>query len=311
MVWDQKIKLTEKDIDILLTGEILIDNIIHKNTDTSSHIIGGSPFNICKNLTKMHINNRFYGAIGNDSYGLEIQRQIKAWNIQAYLNVTDLSTSSVTMDQSISSPLPIFRRSADSSILLTKRLLDEIARTKLFHFTYWPLSKEPGRSTILSLLDKAHANNALIGFDPNYHPLLDDQEQTGLKTIRDIINRVDIIKPSLDDSYRMFGEKSTEEYLELYEKLGAKLTIMTLGKEGMIARYQGHTLRLPSMAKDVIDATGAGDAFWSGFYAGLIFEKSIYQSFVMGLTASSLKMKTIGPEFDVTDFQIHLERKGI
>ncbi|MDT8336509.1 MAG: PfkB family carbohydrate kinase [Candidatus Izemoplasmatales bacterium] len=303
MVWNEKFAFADKHLEVVIIGEVVVDTIIHNDLNLVSNIIGGSPFNICKNLTNLSIINRFYGAIGNDKNGQNVLQQIQSRGINAEINITDFETSTVTMDQTISSPLPIFHRSADSEIHLSNCLINDIAKTKLLHFSYWPLSEEPSRSTILSLLDKARENKTLIGFDPNYHPLLDDDMKTGLKTLKEVINRIDIIKPSLDDSLRIFGEHTVDEYLDIYEKLGAKLIIMTLGKNGLIARYKKQTIKMPSLATKVIDATGAGDAFWSGLYTGLLKGKSIYNSFEMGLLASSLKMRTIGPDFDVDEFQ--------
>jgi fructokinase len=307
MVWDEVIQLPQKKLNLVLIGEIVIDTIIHKDSLKTSKFIGGSPFNICKNLTRLKIKNHFFGAVGNDKCGREVLKQIEKLGIQASINLIDQKTSSVTVDQTISSPLPVFHRSADTHIPLSMSLIEHTANAKLLHFTYWPLSGEPSRQTILSLLDEANANNTLVGFDPNYHPLLDDDQQSGLKLIKDLIHRVDIIKPSLDDSIRIFGEKTVEEYLATYEGLGAKLIFMTLGKDGLVARYKGETLRMPTMAKVVVDATGAGDAFWSGLYAGILKGKTIRESIVLGLTASSYKMKSIGSEFDVSEFQKHLE----
>lgn len=306
MVWDEVIALADKKTNICLVGEIVIDTIVHKSLNIITNIIGGSPFNICKNLTKIGINNHFVGAVGNDENGKSVLKQIKTLGIDATINIVEKATSTVAVDQTISSPLPVFNRSADSQIPLSQDLIDNITSSRLLHFTYWPLSEEPAKSTIMVLLDKAHANNVLVGFDPNYHSYLDDDNENGLKTIKAIIDKVDIIKPSLDDSIRMFGEKEVEEYLEIYENLGAKLIIMTLGKDGLVARYKGETLKLPSLATKVIDSTGAGDAFWSGLYTGIIKSKSIKKSINIGLVASAIKMKTIGAEFDVNEFKNEL-----
>ena len=303
MVWDEIIQLNNNKTNISLVGEIVIDTIIHKDLNMITNIIGGSPFNICKNLTKIGIANHLIGSVGNDENGKNVLMQIKALGIDATINVVEKATATVAVDQTISSPLPVFNRSADSQIPLSQDLIDNITCSKLLHFTYWPLSEEPSKSTIMVLLDKARENNVLIGFDPNYHSYLDDDSENGLKTIKTIIDRVDIIKPSLDDSIRMFGEREVEDYLKIYEDLGAKLIIMTLGKDGLVARYKGETLKLPSLATKVIDSTGAGDAFWSGLYTGIIRGKSIIDSINIGLMASAIKMKTIGAEFDVNEFR--------
>ncbi len=298
MVWDDIINLSNKDINILLIGEIVIDIIHTSKNKNKETIIGGSPYNICKNLTKMGINNRFYGAVGNDYYGKKVLSQIEYFKINAEIQISDKATSYVNLNQTISSPIPIFNRSADNCIYFNNKLKADAENAKILHFTYWPISKNPSRDTILRLIDKAKANKTLIGFDPNYHPLLDNDEN-GIKTIKDIINKVDIIKPSLDDSIRIFGKKSINDFLDIYESLGAKIIIMTLGKDGLIIRYKGENLKMTSVATEIIDSTGAGDAFWSGFYSGIIKKLTIKKSLELGLICSALKLKYIGPDFPV------------
>ncbi len=302
MIWDETFDFEKKEINILLIGEIVIDIIHNHKAKKKSIMIGGSPYNVCKNLTKLGISNRFYGAAGNDFYGYKVLEQIKAKKIDANIQISKKPTSFVIINQTVSSPTPVFNRSADSHIYINEKLKEDVLHSKILHFTYWAISKNPSRKTILEIIDIAKTNNTLIGFDPNYHPLLDNHDKTGFKILKDIINKVDIIKPSLDDSSRMFGKKTIDEYLEIYESLGAKLIIMTLGKDGLIARFKGETLRIPSVATKIIDSTGAGDAFWSGLYAGIINKLTIKQSLKLGLIFSALNLKQIGADFDIQKY---------
>ncbi|MBN2540041.1 MAG: sugar kinase [Bacilli bacterium] len=310
MIWDKDIKIPTKEIDVLLVGEIVIDIIQHESSHEARTFIGGSPYNICKNLTKLGIQNKFYGSVGNDDYGTQVLEQIKQKGIDAEVNITDGPTSYVFLNQTVSSPIPIFHRSADYYIYLDDKLITDASHSKILHFTYWPLSKGPARDTLLDLIDKAKANSTLIGFDPNYHPHLDDESQSGLQLIKDVIHKVDFLKPSRDDSERMFGKHSTQEYLEIYESLGAKLVIMTLGKDGLAARYEGQTIQMPTYATEVVDSTGAGDAFWSGFYSGLIHHLSLHDALKLGSMCSSMKLKTVGAEFDVQKYEDLIKTMG-
>ena len=49
---------------------------------------------------------------------------------------------------------------------------------------------------------------------------------------------------------------------------GAAAVVATLGPEGAIAWAGGQEIRVPAAAVDVVDTTGAGDAFRAGFAAG-------------------------------------------
>ncbi|MAG68853.1 MAG: carbohydrate kinase family protein [Acidobacteria bacterium] len=55
---------------------------------------------------------------------------------------------------------------------------------------------------------------------------------------------------------------------ELASRFDAALTAVTLGAEGSLALVGGQEIRSPGRPVDVVDTTGAGDAFRGGFIAG-------------------------------------------
>lgn len=306
MHFSEAFDFPSKDIDVLLIGEVLVDIIQTENDEKKC--AGGSPYNIAKNLTKLGIKNKFYGAIGNDPLGKIIINDIKSNHLQTVINKTNKTTSFVRLNQTADSPQPHFHRGSDYLIPFTEQLSKDISCSKILHFTYWPLSLASSLDTLEAIVKEAPAHQTLIGFDPNYHPLLDNGSAKGLEAVKRIIKYIDIIKPSLDDSKRLFGSKTNEEYLDIYESLGAKLIIMTLGKYGLIARYKGATISMTSKAETVVDSTGAGDAFWSGLYAGLTRKHSIMDALILGLLCSAENLKVVGAEVDLPTIDI-LETK--
>ncbi|WP_238916960.1 PfkB family carbohydrate kinase [Clostridium sp. YIM B02555] len=65
---------------------------------------------------------------------------------------------------------------------------------------------------------------------------------------------------------------------------------MTLGKDGAIASNGLETIRFETLAKEVVDTTGAGDAFWSGFYTSIIKGYSIREALNLGFAVSAYKL---------------------
>ncbi|MGD9902274.1 MAG: carbohydrate kinase family protein [Vicinamibacterales bacterium] len=54
----------------------------------------------------------------------------------------------------------------------------------------------------------------------------------------------------------------------LQDASGAAVVCVTLGEEGSLARAGGREIRTPAFPVEVVDPTGAGDAFRAGFIAG-------------------------------------------
>ncbi|MCF7926019.1 MAG: carbohydrate kinase [Candidatus Izimaplasma sp.] len=284
----------DKVYDILLVGEILIDIIESK---TASNIVfGGSPANITINLKKLGFNPYLCATIGTDDYGTFLKNVLQAENVSLkFIRRVNQATSIVKLNQTKETPTPIFKRQADKEIRLSNKLMNHLKQSKILHFTFWPLSTNKTKKTIISLLNSAKENDVLVGFDPNFHPDLITTDISPLSIIEEIKDKIDIIKPSLDDSKRLFGKKlSKEDLMDKYESLNINLIILTLGKDGIFVSHNKKRFMLKTHAKEVIDATGAGDAFWSGLYAGILKNMSVKKSCLVGLKCSAHNLKQIG-----------------
>ncbi len=71
------------------------------------------------------------------------------------------------------------------------------------------------------------------------------------------------------EAYRLTGEKDYEKAAVKLVARGAKNVIIKLGKDGCYALSEGFTGVVKSLDVEVVDTTGAGDAFVSGFVAAL------------------------------------------
>ena len=260
------------------------------------HVFGGSPANIAVNLHSLGIDPQFFGAVGNDDLGLYLKNELRIKGIDSEnVRTFRTKTTTVKIENNRETPVPTFERTSDYHIYYTKELEMALANVKIVHFSYWPLSKEPARSTIESVIKVCKKNKIIIGFDPNYHKDLETTDSISIEELKTIMGQVDIIKPSLDDSKRIFGDNLTiSEYMSKYQELGCKLIVMTLGKDGVVVSYQGELIKMPSVAKDIVDVTGAGDAFWSGLYAAILKHENIYNAVKIGLICSSYSLKKLG-----------------
>jgi len=256
--------------DIVCFGEVLIDRITDDQNKTHDYM-GGSPSNIAMNMQQLGAKTLFVGAIGNDSHGQFIQDRFLNAHVKTHLTRVDEPTSLVEINQSSDSPLPVFSRAADYHIPADPFLLDAAQSTKIFHFSYWPLTRKPAVDTLKKAINKAIQAGAIIGFDPNLHPALHHPDAVSQKDFEDLLRHVDFIKPSLDDAKRMWGDDLLiSDYLDRYESFDIPVIIMSLGKDGIVLSHQKKRTFIPSPTTKVVDTTGAGDAFYSGFYMSLI-----------------------------------------
>lgn len=298
--FNKKIEFIESTNDVLTVGELLIDMISTEygddfECDTYKRYFGGSPSNIAINVKRLGIRSIVASAVGNDSFGGYLVRQLEQAGVNtSYIQRVDEATSMVLVTKSKLKPIPIFYRAADSKLACSQQLLSAVEASKLVHFSCWPISCEPSRSTVLQAIEHAQQLGKLVCFDPNYHPAIWSNDEDGIGFIKSLLSRIDIVKPSEDDAERLFGPDTVEKQLQKFLKLGVKLVIMTLGKDGAIVSNGIETVRMNTLATKVVDATGAGDAFWSGFYAALISGYTIQEALSSGMATSAYKLKFTG-----------------
>ncbi len=280
---------------ITLIGEILVDEI-KENGNETLYLFGGSPANIAINLKDLgDFEINLFGTIGNDKYGDLIIDKLVEKNIETKnIKRVHKRTSVVKINKTSSSPVPIFRRDADCYIEFTDDMENAIKNSAIVHFSFWPLSVKPAKDTILRVLEVAKKYNTLIGFDPNFHISLVTDDSPDLNELKQIMSQVDIMKPSLDDSVRLFGPRSTMELINTYSNLGVKLVVMTLGKDGLLAKLENEIIKMPTLATKIIDATGAGDAFYSGMYIAILNNESINVVLKSGSACSAYNLEVVG-----------------
>ena len=298
--FDLPLPLRAADTDVLTVGELLIDMIATEYEGEGGgngyeRHFGGSPANIAMNCRHLGLRSRMACCVGQDGMGDFLVRHLEAAGLDGPLvQRCDAATSMVVVTRSKGTPVPIFYRDADFQLAFTPQLEAAVRNARIVHFSCWPISRVPARQTVLRVLDAAREAGALVGFDPNYHPAIWARGEDGIAFVRDIIGRADVVKPSEDDAARLFGPGTPDVQLERFLSLGAKRVVMTMGKEGVLAS-DGHTTeRYAAIDAEVVDTTGAGDAFWSGFYAGSATGLSMREAIRTGLAVSALKLGKVG-----------------
>ncbi|MDR2846091.1 MAG: PfkB family carbohydrate kinase [Candidatus Methanoplasma sp.] len=87
------------------------------------------------------------------------------------------------------------------------------------------------------------------------------------------------------------------------------LVVRTEGSAGSIAKIDGEVVRIPMVKGERFeDATGAGDAYRAGFYAGLYNEYSIQESLILASTVSSFVVEKTGALTNIPSWESVLKR---
>ena len=80
----------------------------------------------------------------------------------------------------------------------------------------------------------AKAAGVLISYDPNYRPSLWKSKEYAVKKMRSVIELVDVMKVSDEESTLLTEAKSYEQAADQLLAMGPKLVAITLGEQGVL-----------------------------------------------------------------------------
>ncbi len=303
----------KKDIDIVCVGEVLIDFIgnqidksISQTNDYKKHL-GGSPTNVAMHMSRMGLKIVLVAALGNDGLGDYILKKLNTTQIDttAIQKIKNKSTSNIIVSRSSSTPEFIPYRAADYQIKKKQISNALLKRVKIFHTTCFALSKNPARKTILSKAKNANKYNCTLSIDINYSSKIWSSKAKALKVIKQYCKFNPLVKISMDDVQRLFGEEFTvQQVFDFFHKQNVSIVCLTLGNQGVqLSQKNKEIISLPAIQIDkIVDVTGAGDAFWSGFLATYSKEYSLEKCLENALKLAALKLQNVGSHPKNIDF---------
>ncbi|WP_108114601.1 carbohydrate kinase family protein [Kordia periserrulae] len=297
--------MTNKQIDILCVGEALVDFIGHQDgvliSDTRDYhrYLGGSPTNVAMNTARLGLQSTLVATIGNDGLGSYIVERLNEINIDTtHIKQTKTHpTSVIFVSRSKDTPDFIPYRSADFLITEEQLPSELLQQASIFHTTCFALSKNPAQETIIQKAAEAFALGCRLSIDINYSEKIWSDKANALEIIKKYCSYNPLVKISEDDIARLFGtETSHDAVFDFFHSLGVDIVCLTLGKHGVKLSQKGKDLVLMPAIKinKVMDATGAGDAFWSGFLFAYLKEKSIEDCLHIALQLAALKLQNVG-----------------
>jgi fructokinase len=294
-----------KSIDIISIGEVLIDFIGHEvntsinRTKDYHRFLGGSPTNVAVNATRLGLKSVLVASCGQDGLGDYVVRKLKSNNvITSQIRKSEtLPTSVIFVSKSTETPDFIPYRQADCEIYESQLPDDIIAESKIFHTTCFALSKNPARDTILNRAKKARELGLKLSIDINFSERIWPDREEAKIVLQDYLKNDPLVKLSEDDCYRLFAEVKSEDYIfDYFHHLGASTICLTKGKNGVAVSdlNQGLFFQKAIQIDEVKDATGAGDAFWTGFLFAQIENKNINDCITIAQKLASIKLQNVG-----------------
>lgn len=260
--------------DVVTVGEIYIDHVFSGLKSWSQpgeevftrnylrELGGGAAITACS-LGRLGRKTAAFGVVGEDEEAW-VKQRLSEFNVETTGLKQVSGSTGVTMSVSVMSERSFYSYQGSNKFLwdylLTDGLTQQLQKATHVHFAA-PLERRFAEA-VLPALKKAGCTLSLdVGWQPEWY-----QEPENLQTCLDI----DYFLPNRKEAECLTGKERSVEVLLGLEQLGFSHAVVKLGAQGAAIRTGGTMLRVTSPQVEVVDTTGAGDAFNAGLIDALL-----------------------------------------
>ncbi|HSL01056.1 MAG TPA: carbohydrate kinase [Rubrobacteraceae bacterium] len=257
---------------IVAVGEVVAD--VYRDEGGSAGELpftarpGGAPANVAVAAARLGEEAAFAGSVGEDLFGDFILRTLETEDVDtsavrrcepptrtslAFVEISDDGDRSFTFYRSNPAADELLREEDVSGEL--------VSGASFVNFGSILLIKEPGRSAVRKAARLAHDEGVPTAFDVNYRAHLWESADAAREAVDPLFDLSTVVKLGDDEVTPLLGTEDVEEATDKLLGRGVSLVLVSLGARGAYYATPAFRGTVPSFEVEVVDATGAGDAF--------------------------------------------------
>lgn len=279
---------------VLIYGDVLIDQFsTHVENNQYEKFLGGATVNVAVGVRRLGVPTNFVTVFGEQEDSAFAKNRLLEEGV-------DITYSQTVPHKKLSNVyvnlLPngdrIFNRYEDSTptIQVTKEAFQPNAfhEASIFHFSSGTMFQQTALETTKHAVTVANKNGLIVSFDANIRPLRWENEEICRETITSFLPYVDVLKVTEEELYFLTKTNNRAMGVRQLTPYQLPLIFVTAGEKGTYAIVHGKTYYVPAEKVNVIDTTGAGDAFMASILS------SIYKEGIPKDESSLIKCTKLG-----------------
>lgn len=289
--------------EVICTGGAVVDILVRSldqlppagqavTVDQIALQIGGCGINTAVLLARLGLKVSFWGRLGADTLGRFLKSQLEEEMVHPEVFILDptIPTKSAVVVVNTKGERSLIR-STDGGNALSLKDLDHIDLRGVRHLHIggcYSLRNLMGEN-LAALLCYAREMGVTTSLDTVW------TQDSNWQSIYPALRYVDYFLPSLEEARRITGEDKPRNMAQTLVAAGAKTVVIKLGGAGSYVHWQGSEGIVPAFpVGQVVDTTGAGDAFCAGFVSGILSGYGVPRAVEWGNAAGAITVTALG-----------------
>jgi ribokinase len=268
---------------ILVLGDINVDVLMdvpaypppggEAVTERITTQLGGSAANTAVVLSRLGLEARMLGRVGSDPWGQVALAALVEAGVGLELVQRDESVATGLMFTAVTpdGERTMFgQRGANPYTDPSAISLDTLSGVDLLYLSGYALLEAPQREAAARVVELACQQGLPVVLDTAYMPAL-----VAPQDIRPYLPHLDACILGLPEAHALLSEAEPRAAASALLRAGVQLAAVKLGAQGCLLADVATAHLIPAFPVDVVDTTGAGDAFTAGLIFGRLYGLSL------------------------------------
>jgi len=243
----------------------------------------GNSANVAVGSSRLGLRTALYTVLGNDEIGREMAQVLLREGV---------AKDYIVFDQKQKSNFSaVLNYKAERTILVYhERRAYKLPKFASSRWVYYSSLAEGHDKLHQEIPQYVKKHKARLGFNPGSHQL-----NEGLRKMRPILKVCTVLFVNRQEAQTLAGkEKNIKRLMEKLHKEGPKIIVITQGPKGSYASDGKNLYYLKIFPAPLVERTGAGDSFSTGFLSALAYGKKVPEAMQWGTVNSAFVIQKIG-----------------
>ncbi len=236
---------------------------------------GGTCANFAVAISRLGIKSGFVGSLGDDIYGHFLLEDFVRERVDvSHVKIDDSAYTGIVFavvdDEGERTFFACGKGAAHTRLAPEDIDPAYFAQARAVHITGVSLLESPSREALLTAMKEARAKGVRVSFDPNLRLEGDVFPPELLEAIQAALRLSDLVLIADYETVLIFGTTDFGEAAHRILELGSALAVVKLGSQGAMGVSREGKVIVSAFKVQVVDTTGAGDAFDAGFLAARV-----------------------------------------
>lgn len=261
-----------EQFDTVCIGETMVAFVAGSDRRRYLAVPAGAESNVAVGMAQLGCRTRWVSRLGDDPLGAFVEDSIAAGGVDvAVVRDSSRPTGVLTKHVSDSRTRVQYYRSQSAARSISVDDLSRVGRTRWIHVTGITVALSTSAADLVEAVTDRTVHTGRVSFDVNYRSALWPDAATASRSLLPHCRRADVVFIGDDEAETLLGTSEAAEVAELILHQEDQELVLKRGAAGAsVVTRRGETVE-PALPTEVVDLTGAGDAFAAGYLAASCF----------------------------------------